>query len=172
MFIGLSGTTGSFLFGGVRLRKVEMWLTANGTSSGLLTGAITLLGDRTANRSHQVFGSLTEPGHIVVRPKPGTFHDMWFDGNELVPSLGTASSAAFSLSGPASTIVDVTVSFQLVDYSSYEMTGTITSSGTSAGVLYTNEYLDNTSAALANGTKNWTISQIGTGGIGYISAWG
>jgi hypothetical protein len=97
---------------------------------------------------------------------------MWFDGNELVPALGSASPGAFSLSGPASSIVDVTISFQLVDYSSYEMTGTITTAGTSAGVLYTNSYLDNTSATLGNGTKNWSVAQTSTTGVGYVSAWG
>jgi hypothetical protein len=33
MFNGVTGTTGNFVFGGVRLRKIELWVTANGTAS-------------------------------------------------------------------------------------------------------------------------------------------
>jgi len=171
MFTGASGTVGYSVIGAFRLRKVEMWFIGTSQANGMTQGSLTWLGDRTPHRSLQASATTAIPAHIVGIPPKGSFPSMWFDGTNAVPTYGSASPLMFSVSGPSSTIVDVTLDFTLVDFLAIEENANLTVSGANAGYLYVNLYLDNTSSTLGNGTKNIQIQQVNSALAGYISSW-
>jgi len=170
MFIASAAAAAGSLFASVRLKKVEVWQMAG--SAAFAQIALTWLGDRMPNREISATGTPMVPAHIRARPPRGSFAAMWFGGQLAAPALGATNPTLFSLTTPANSVCDVTVEFQMFDTDSFNNQPTVTTAGATAGVLYVNQSLDNTSTTLTAGTKNWTISSAFSSVLnGFISAW-
>jgi hypothetical protein len=154
MIVAIGSSSGRRLFGTTRLVRIQQWSNttpSTGSVPGLQATQLALycsFPDRANAPPPQVFeavGSYDKPGHICVRPG-------------VLSQLGTSVAAyaspwiVFSSNGQAGDVVEVTVEFSWLNIVTNGVTA-VTTAGTTAGALYFNSHLDNTSTAGTAGTR-------------------
>lgn len=174
MFNGITGTTGYGIFSAIRLLSVEMWADSSTTNS-LTTVGLDWLAPDAPNTQVNATGNSFTPAHFKARPPRGSAAARWYAGQLLAQdgptSIYSTTPYAFALVAPGGAIVEIDLEFTLFDTDSLNNYFSVTGSGISAGALYFNQYLDNTSVSLGNGTKNWLIQGMVAYAPGYVSAW-
>jgi hypothetical protein len=156
LFAGSSGNTAVGCISAFRLRRVRMWGLASSLTQQYQQLTFTWNDSHGPVKTLTSSGNSVNPGYIDTRPVKSSELSFWF---------GTlaGSTTLFSLSGPAGTIVDIDFDYQLLDASSNEVASALTTTGTTAGVLYWNSYLDNTAVAGSGaGVQNYLLQQVNT----------
>jgi len=103
--IALTTVTAAQLFSRTRVRKVEMWATPviGGASSVQCTFLGSTVGDQGDAKIHTDTSMGIEPAHVVARPAARS---------GLALFNGSSAQAAFSLVGPAGTVIDVSLTYR------------------------------------------------------------
>jgi len=170
MFLGIASTSARGVIACFKLVEVEVWGCSS--SSAFSTIELDWLGKESSNKTLVSSGSTVVPAHIKSRPPKGSNLRNWYAGQMLFDfGTPTKSDLAFSVLCTSGDIIDVTVDFQLLDNDGVNNGATVISAGGAAGYLYFNQFLDNTTASLGNGTNNWSL--VGHSNVlgGYISVW-
>lgn len=174
-FIPTSGTTALGAFSAIRLKSVEVWGNASGANT-LNTISLDWLSPDAPNKEIAVIGNTVQPAHLKVKPPKYAAAYRWYAGQLLAQNTPTSIVAstpyAFAIqSSTAGAMIEVTVDFTLFDDDTLNNPFAVVCSGGTTGTLTTNNYLDNTSVSLGNGTKNWSSQNMSNFAAGYVSAW-
>jgi hypothetical protein len=174
MFLGVGSTSALGFFSAIKLHSVELWADSSASNS-LTTIGIDWLSPDSPNSQVNATGNSFAPAHFKSRPPKNSAASRWYAGQLLTQdgpsSLYTSTPYAFALVAPAGTICEIDFSFTLFDTTSLNNPFTCIGSGISAGILYFNAFLDNTSVSLGNATKNWAVQGIAASQPCYVSAW-
>ncbi len=156
LFVATGSSTAKRLFGAVRLVAVELWTSiaanTNGTNVSQLTFFSTIGGDDFDQSPPQVFEALSSgtsrPGHLRVRPGLLTKAAHWMDAQ----AAAVTPSYVFTEDGQPGDIVEVTIEYTLADLTVNGTLFSIVGGSLTAGAIYSNNLLDNTSTGGGAGT--------------------
>jgi hypothetical protein len=103
--IALTTVTAAQLFFRVRVRKVEMWATPviGGAASVQCEFLGSVVGDQGDTKIHTDTSMGIEPAHVVARPAARS---------GLALFNGSSAQSAFVLTGPAGTVIDVSLTYR------------------------------------------------------------
>jgi hypothetical protein len=174
MYVGVSGTSGLAMFSSIRLKSVEVWADSSATNT-LTTISLDWVSPDAPNAQVAATGNSFSPAHFKAIPPRECAASRWYAGQLLAQNTPTSIVAttpyAFTLAANAGAICEIDLEFTIFDSDGLNNAATIVSTGTSAGIIYTNTWLDNTSVSLGNGTKNWLIQGLVSINPSYVSAW-
>ncbi len=156
MGVARGSTSFTRLFGSVRLIKVEGWTSVNANAAGSNNLSFEFYpqvgADAFDQGPPQIFEAVSTgdslPGHIHIRP--GVLCKLGRPFN--TGSAGATADALFRTLGNAGDIIEVTVEVNLCD-AGLTNGHTLTGSGGTAGFVFENTYLDNTSTSSTSGTQ-------------------
>jgi hypothetical protein len=154
MFVAIGSTTARRIFGAIRLLHIETWTSVLANASGSNATQVEFFSSLGSDDFDQgppetfeaISSGNSKPGYISIRPGVLTKLGRWMTTAASVPAL------AFTSSGQPGDIVDVTVEFTFLDVDATAPLG-LSTSGATAGIIYTNSYLDNTSTSSTSGTQ-------------------
>ncbi len=153
-FVASAATTANGIVAAVQIQSVSLWGVGLQGSAAMQEVAITWLGDRVPYQRHADAGDQFNKPHVKCVPPPNSLASFWLNTN----TLSVQRTALFSIEAPAGAILDIVLKFQIVDPTSFEAGNGLTTAGASAGAIYFNQYLDNSTTGGAAGTTNWVIT--------------
>jgi len=107
--------------------------------------------DQEPPQAFQCISSGTDtPGTVIIRPGVLTKTGRWMNAG----STAATAYVVFTSTGQPGDIVDVTLDYTLVEPESQPAGHTLVSSSVVAGLIYQNNYLDNTTTSSTTGTQN------------------
>jgi hypothetical protein len=175
MLIPNSATAGGGAFSAIRLRSVEVWADSSATNT-LSTIGLDWLSPDAPNTQVNATGNSFRPAHFKAIPPKNSAAGRWYAGQLLAQntptSIYSSTPYAFALiSTVAGAICEIDLEFTFIDSDSLNNPFGITLTGGLANTLSYNNYLDNTSVSLGNGTKNWLIQGVANACNGYVATW-
>jgi hypothetical protein len=175
----LNGSTnnsaGLHLFSAVRLISVEVWADSSATNT-LSTIGLDWLSPDAPNCQVNATGNSFHPAHFKAFPPKESAASRWYAGQLLAQNTPTSivstTPYAFALlSTVAGAICEVTLEFTLFDSDTLNNPANLSSASITAGLMYYNQHLDNTSVSLGAGTRNWVVQGVSNTAVSYVSSW-
>jgi len=167
LWMALGSSTGVQLISSIKIGFIVMSAIATGGAGDELnTIAFEWNGGALgSNKEITSRGSISIPARIVSRPPRNSAASFWLSGASSGTSTPNLGDLMFTLSSlTTGVMIDIGFMYELVDGS--EQTLSLTSSGASSGLLYTNS-LDNSS----NSGASVTPKLLPVGRV-YLQAWG
>jgi len=174
MLVGsTNNSSGLAFFSAIRLRSVEMWADSSSTNT-LTTIGLDWLSPDALNSQVNATGNSFHPAHFKCRPPKESAAARWYAGQLLAQNTPTSiintTPYAFSLISTVSgAIVEITLEFTIFDQDTLNNPPGLSSATITAGQIYYNTSLDNTSVSLGAGTRNWTVQGVSNTAVAYLN---
>jgi hypothetical protein len=176
MLVGsTNNSSGLGFFSAIRLKSVEMWADSS-SSNSLTTIGLDWLSPDSPNTQVNSTGNSFHPAHFKTSPPRESAASRWYAGQLLAQNTPTSivstTPYAFSLISTVSgAIVEITLEFTIFDQDSLNNPQSFSSATITAGQVYYNQHLDNTSVSLGAGTRNWVVQGISNSAVAFTSSW-